>query len=611
MLKFNTFRALRYLRSRFIEGKFLLASEGTDIELELLDQMRKTIEDSIGNIAIADAFKVERLTDTTLLIKPGEAWFKGLPFSMRGGKDHLTSGTILSLGIAPLGTTIVDDATGLGKVLTFNDGATTPTGIYRIVLDAREENITNVDDPFIKNANITESTAQKMRLNIRINVVLESVQSEVPTPYTNDNTDENLINQVIVTPTAAGNGELLSTTATTGGSDIDGRDVELIVRNDPGVGSGNPLPNGSSDQESFTDGRLIDSNGSIYHLNAIFNDTVSTNAVLRIDKEVGQENPVLTNTIPYTVIKRDVYATDSTNGNPLGKLFYPIANLDWDSTDGVVHSSKVTDLRSSILSEGQWQDIVNQKFDLHLLAGGTRSYDIAAEEVTGSSAFSIINPHGPEQTIAANTAVIAPEGSIAYFMDLDTGGAIEVGNLAVTSTSSGTTVSFSGAPDLSAVSIGNMYKVGSDIAEIIDIDDVNDIIEVAPAVSTTGAATIYRDSYAPGTLPTKENIFILASRKTDEVSFIDGTTIPTVIYNEELLVVGGAPGAGEITGPIVAGTAITLPSGETYIIASDELKVYKNGLFQSTVGDYTEFSVTEVKLTFDLIVGARIRFRKN
>ncbi len=40
-LKFNTFRAQRYLRSRFVEGKYLLASEGTDIELELVDLMRK------------------------------------------------------------------------------------------------------------------------------------------------------------------------------------------------------------------------------------------------------------------------------------------------------------------------------------------------------------------------------------------------------------------------------------------------------------------------------------------------------------------------------------------------------------------------------------------
>ena len=36
-LRFNTFRSQRYLRSKFVEGRFLLASEATDLELELID----------------------------------------------------------------------------------------------------------------------------------------------------------------------------------------------------------------------------------------------------------------------------------------------------------------------------------------------------------------------------------------------------------------------------------------------------------------------------------------------------------------------------------------------------------------------------------------------
>src|SRR5690606_12567430 len=133
--------------------------------------------------ALADAWKVERLSDTQILIRPGEAWVKGLPMSFRDGKDQLVSGAILSLGIAPVGVTITDEANGTGKVLTFNDGDTTPTNLYRLVVSAREELITEVDDPFLQNANISESTAQKVRLLFQINIVPDSLQTESPVPY--------------------------------------------------------------------------------------------------------------------------------------------------------------------------------------------------------------------------------------------------------------------------------------------------------------------------------------------------------------------------------------------------------------------------------------------
>ena len=162
MLRFNTFRAKRYLRSKFVEGKYLLASEATDLELEILDLLRQSTRDILGeNVAINDAWLVTRLSSTQLLIAPGQAWFKGLPFQFRNGKDQLVSGAILSLGTVPVGVSVSDDANGLGKILTFNDGATTPSNTYRVVVTAQEQLITDVEDPFLKNVNLTESTAQK------------------------------------------------------------------------------------------------------------------------------------------------------------------------------------------------------------------------------------------------------------------------------------------------------------------------------------------------------------------------------------------------------------------------------------------------------------------
>src|SRR5690606_22017261 len=134
-LKFNTYRAKRYLRSRFVEGKYLLASEASDLQLESLQVLRKAIEKSLGSaVAIDDAWKVELLNSTQILIKPGQAWVKGLPVEMRFGGDQLVSNSIFTLGIVPAGVSVSDEPNGNGKILTFNDGATTPTNTYRLIV---------------------------------------------------------------------------------------------------------------------------------------------------------------------------------------------------------------------------------------------------------------------------------------------------------------------------------------------------------------------------------------------------------------------------------------------------------------------------------------------
>lgn len=81
----------------------------------------------------------------------------------------------------------------------------------------------------------------------------------------------------------------------------------------------------------------------------------------------------------------------------------------------------------------------------------------------------------------------------------------------------------------------------------------------------------------------------------------------TPIYDESLLVVASGAGAGEIDGPISAGTPITLPGGQTY--TGVELEVYLNGDRIEDVIDYTFTSSTEVTFTFDVEVRDRIRFR--
>jgi uncharacterized delta-60 repeat protein len=498
----------------------------------LLKLLKKVVTSTIGDVAVEDAWKVEKLTDTQLLVKPGEAWFKGMPFLFRSGGDHLVSGAILAAGITPVGVTITDDATGLGKIITLNSGSTTPTNLYRLVITAQEELLTEIDDPFLKNANLSESTAQKVRLVFRINIVPDSLQTESPVPYRDENSTSlsvtnfpnsggmaspNLVNQISVTPTAAGNGELIATNPVSGAEGLDGRDVELVLRNDSALGGGHPIPKSVLQQAAFSNGKLLDSNGNKYHINAIFNDTVSTQVVIRIDKEPDQPNPSIINTRPFTLVKREVFTTDDVNGVPQGKLYWPVGKLDWHQTNGIVHESSVTDLRNSVSTLKDYEFIANTRFDLILTDGGDITWNTGDFSLSWASAFTLVNPHGPIQVIPAGTTHLVDGGCQAYEMNLN-GASIERGSLSVTVTSFGATSQL--APTgLSDIRVGNIIKdpTGGVIAEITAIDDVNDTITTSPALTANGSATIYRDSYGPGKAPLKENMFILAVRSGNKV----------------------------------------------------------------------------------------------
>lgn len=589
-LKFNTFRSERYLRSRFIEGRYFLASEATDLELEMIDNSRQMIKKSLGNIAVEDSWKIEKYEITTevtnvvgttltvdstlldialigdevyksgsridtisnidsgagtitlpsigsiiigdtitirvrntLLLRSGEAWHDGILFAMQGGEDAAVSGSNLAMGITvPIGggsanVTAQDEPEGLGKLLTFNDGGTTPAGQYRIVVSAREEVITDQEDPFIKNANIPESTGQKMRMNYRINVVPESAQESSPVPYTDSTTDGNLENDIIITPILAGEGAETSRVTVTGSEQIDGRNLEVNFQNT--VGS-NKFPLGTTQQSEFSNGKIVDSKNNEYHINLITNATVANEVTVRIDKAPSQPDPEFIAGKPFIIRKRDVFVTDDVNGNPQGQLFYPVATVNLESGTGFNHKSNIVDRRGRIISKRDYEEVTNIKFGLKLADGGSISWEVVDTDILEwDAAFALINPHGPEQTIAANQVALLDAASVVYTMDLDTGGGLAKGNLAITVTSGTTTLTTSGNPDLSQVCVGNMLKLGSETRQVTAVDDIAKTVTVNSAVSSSGAATIYLDTFAQGTAPLNEDIFVLATRRGTNIHF--------------------------------------------------------------------------------------------
>lgn len=93
------------------------------------------------------------------------------------------------------------------------------------------------------------------------------------------------------------------------------------------------------------------------------------------------------------------------------------------------------------------------------------------------------------------------------------------------------------------------------------------------------------------------------SRQANEASAV-------TIYDKSLKLVASSPGTGEILGPITTGTAVTLPSSQTY--TSSELQIYLNGDRLEPVFDYTYVGSparTQVQFTFDLVIGDRLDFR--
>jgi len=87
---------------------------------------------------------------------------------------------------------------------------------------------------------------------------------------------------------------------------------------------------------------------------------------------------------------------------------------------------------------------------------------------------------------------------------------------------------------------------------------------------------------------------------------VDESASPT-IYDQSLTVVSSAPGAGQILGPIAAGTPITLPSSQSY--TSSELEVYLGPDRLNPLFDYSYSSSTQIALTFQAVAGDVIRFR--
>lgn len=102
----------------------------------------------------------------------------------------------------------------------------------------------------------------------------------------------------------------------------------------------------------------------------------------------------------------------------------------------------------------------------------------------------------------------------------------------------------------------------------------------------------------------------------------DGVPVMTEIVtaalapvDDTLLVVVGAPGnANEITGPIIAGTPITLPNGLSYETGQLEVTISGQTVLRDTASGWNEIgSGTKTQISFnkDLDIDDEIGFRRD
>jgi hypothetical protein len=346
----NHFRSRRHFRQVHREGRYFLASEATELELEVLDRLRQTIKKTFGkDAAIEEAFRVEvdQSNPKQLLVRTGMAYIDGYPIEIQAGTDHL-----VDTGQVPSGLSMVRVATADSTESHF---ALNFTGVasedYSLVVSIQEELITAQTDPNLRSANLNEDTAEKHRITVNFNVILQSELDYSPVPY-KGSIDRNYVNEVEITRLGV-KYSLLDSSPVTGSEQIDGRNIQLIFDNsDGGIDRAFPITNDNI--EEYVQGKLIDTNGVEFHITSMYVTPGNANQVTMIlDLEktrpvtagTNQPEPVIADGGIYKLVKRDLYVTSASN-LPTGVRYWKVADFSWN---GLVFSN-VVDTRAEVLA---------------------------------------------------------------------------------------------------------------------------------------------------------------------------------------------------------------------------------------------------------------------
>ena len=394
----NSFRPKRYFRSKFREGKYLLAAEASDLQLEVHDLLREFIKLSYGDIAVQTSWKADQISLTQLRLRPGSAWDGGIPFLMKSGTDPK-----IIAGSLPTGLTFTESsATTLdagGKNLNLSGALADNT--YSVVLEGTEEVVrpvgTGAVDPYLQGVNVGEETANKARLIYKTHVILSSELTSSPN-FPLSPTAKHFVNEISVTPPP---GFLLASVPIT--QDANGADIRITLDNALAK-----LPF-STDAQDYINGIFVDSDGNEMTITSISTTDAGATVQILLDREIDFNSPlpkaavpVITTSIPIRLIKRDFYVSASS-GTPLGRHYYRIA--EFSSVAGSLTSLTDRRIVSGVNTFGVDHNV-------RLVGGGLISWSTGTNLVTFDTDFQISIPG-----LVGRAIIDSPPGTVSLPLD--------------------------------------------------------------------------------------------------------------------------------------------------------------------------------------------------
>ena len=344
--EFESFRPKKYTRSRFLDGDFLLSQEASDIQLELLEYARDIVQNLIGDVAVGNGWLVQQspFSISSLIVRPGEAYYNGLNYEMDSGLDPKISAD------ASQGATLGDVG---GKILNF--GSKT-SGYYRIIAQAQEEAVTALQDPFLQGAAVPETTEQKRRIIYDLVAVscdskghmgnttntVNNTSGIDPMNFTETSTysapqrsDFFSYNDFFQIPVPASPPSITPTTDTLGSTAV------VAISNSDGLGNTIfPPTQAALISQIFTGGFLVDSDGTYFYITAVQIQTGPDQILFTISQELAvpagtgnQPNPNFYAGFKYGLVATDINFANPSTGIPIGTRNYAIANVYWNGTD--------------------------------------------------------------------------------------------------------------------------------------------------------------------------------------------------------------------------------------------------------------------------------------
>jgi hypothetical protein len=169
---------------------------------------------------------------------------------------------------------------------------------------------------------------------------------------------------------------------------------------------------------------------------------------------------------------------------------------------------------------------------------------------------------------------------------------------------------------LGELEAGESHQISDEMTEVL-----REFLGFDPETATSVPYTSVPSVLLPSTFTISDSLVTAISAISDDLNYL-AAILAGNVYDERLLVVSGAPANdNEVTGPITAGTNISLPldsrdsnTTQVYIVGRGDLEVFLNGVYLFEGIDWTPVglsgaSSSTIQIQVDLEVDDELTFR--